>query len=206
LSAITEADGKPDSAIVLGTGNKEEKFESTKHTIDRARGFLISRIQRFDQKTGKQKAETLLLQTGDCGDGRLFPTRWVYVDFNPTTKGTFFTREMKVQHFDATNRPKTSDFTFTAPAGTKIIFVDDPTYRSFFRFRQSETIAPDDLARLKEMCEKAKTNRQMDTAIKPEKQSTVWWWLVGVVGLLVVIVVGRRFLAGKQASVKSTVG
>jgi hypothetical protein len=152
---------------------------AVKFFFDSAHGYLIRKLEIYNEMTGDPLTETYVTDLSECSRHRWFPTRWVKViSKQQMDTSPFVTREVTVTEFDVENRPTRDDLSIEVKAGTQISYQLDGTS---FKTRQRERIHVDQIPTLIEMCHKKEQNPVMDTAINPPPvpKPPRWPWYLG---------------------------
>ncbi len=160
--------------------------------VDPERGFLPIRRRFLANKEEWGQAD--VFEVRDCGNGRWFPMRSLFIQTKHDPPGIVGIYECKVTELDTETLPAESDISIELPAGTMVLNHDK--FKERFETRRVERIHPDDLEHIMKMAAEAPTNPVMDTAIEPPHRKRWMWWVAGGVGavllLLIVALVLRR--------------
>lgn len=151
---------------------------------------------------GHASTRTVVTAIRALPDGRWFPERMVWFNLDEANKAPGFVREYVLDTLDVTNRPTADDLTIRLPAGTR---VGTEGLKTEFTLRQDEKVSPSDLPELFEKAAQAtaakKAGEPMDTALEHKGRGpSVWFWVLGGVGLLLVVYGGYRWLRYRRAT------
>lgn len=154
-----EIDGRP----VITLAFLEKQYATTvRYSLDMNRGYLPVRICLTDRE--KKRIEVFVTEMKECTGQRWFPMRTVVVRY-PDQGTLCAVTEIRVLELDVDRRPAESEFAVDIPAGTLVF---DPTGMDptkWFKLRQGERIALEDLPKLFDMLERSKSTQMMDTKV-----------------------------------------
>jgi hypothetical protein len=174
-------------AVISMTFTDRTHGTKTVFELDPSRGYLpiyiSARYKNSKVINGNPNAQALLTATRDCGEGRWFPDRYLYIRTPAQTGEEYSVLEMRVTELDVTTKPTAADLSVKLPAGTEICSMKyvNPLHR--FRLKQDETVSPDQISGLFEMLERASPDSLMDTAIPPAPSPYRWLWALATAGV-----------------------
>ncbi len=138
-------------------------------------------------------SRTVVTSARKLSKDRWFPER--ILQYDPGDKPKFLF-ELVLDEVDADTRPTTDDLSITLPEGTGILDTDD---KGAYRLRKAEKLSGYDLPELYEKAKQAQTGQLQDTAIEHKKQGqSVWFWVLGGIGLALVAYGGYRWLRRRR--------
>jgi hypothetical protein len=197
---VPSTDGRPAVGVRLVPGEPGAQVPVWRIALDPARGHLPCRVvcSMTRPDTGEQAVlcEVWLLDTRDCGRGRFFPTRFLFISYPHGNDPRFRVSEYKVTDLAVDCTLTREDLSVDLSTGTSVI-LSHPEGRSSVILAQNTSLHADDLTELVVGLE-AQLPRKLDRARLRELAGRFGPWAAALVGGLVAIVLAQLWLVRRR--------
>ncbi len=203
---VRPIDGRPSVGVQLVNSELGTRALIWRLALDPSRGHLPCRgVLAAAHANGDEQAtghEFWLLDAKDCGRGRFFPTRFVWVS-SPREKGggQFRVTEYAAAELIVDRVPTREDLSIELPAGTTLA-LSHPDGRPSFTLQRDTAIHPDDLAGLV---------ADLEARLPPQSRTGLvarlarWWpWLAAGVGGAVAVLLVQLLLTRRRRTTPGT--